>query len=113
MALLSIKDFMTAPVITADPDDPVEGLVKVMDKHNIGSIVIKKGGKVLGIVTERDVMRRACAKDKSIAGTPAKDIMTKDVVTLPPEATIVELSNTMHKHYFRHVLIVAKGRLMG
>lgn len=113
MALLTVKDFMSSPVVTAEPEERVELLVKAMDKHNIGSVVIQRKGRVLGIVTERDIMRRACARDRSISETRAQDIMSSEVISISPEASILELSNTMHKHYFRHVLVVARDKLLG
>lgn len=107
-----IKD--TKPIY-AHPSEALEVIVKRMAIHNIGSIpVVDNNMKIVGILTERDVVRLLADKGPSILQEKAENIMTRNVITANPEDPIPMLAYKMIEHGIRHLPIVDhEGRLLG
>ncbi|MFT4082049.1 MAG: CBS domain-containing protein [Nocardioides sp.] len=100
-------------VVTIAPDEPVRALVALLDEHRIGACVVSNdGADVVGIVSERDVVRRLNG-DGDVLGSTVASIMTATVATCTPEATVDELMATMTEHRIRHVPVLVEGRLTG
>lgn len=104
---------MSQPVITAEPGDTVTVVAKLMDKHNIGSIVIVDKQKIHGIVTERDIIRKVIAQDKDPHFVKASDVMTANVRTADIDASIMEIAANMKKHTMRRIVVVKEGAPVG
>ncbi|MCG5212534.1 CBS domain-containing protein [Streptosporangium sp. KLBMP 9127] len=101
-------------VATVRPDATVTELLAVLAERNIGAVVVSGDGAViLGIVSERDVVRRLNEHGAEILGAPVSSIMTSEVRTCPPDANVDDLRLTMTTHRIRHVPVVADGRLAG
>lgn len=96
------------------PDDLVSVAIKTMSDMNIGSVVILDGDKkVLGIVTERDLMRRLLSVGLNPAKTPLSKIMTSDVKTASADDQVIDWLRQMSNERFRHLPVVdADGRLI-
>jgi CBS domain-containing protein len=100
-------------VFTISPDATVRELVAALGAHNVGALIVSTDGvTVQGIVSERDVVRRL-RDDESVLGRPVSEIMTTEVQTCTPEATVNELMQTMTTRRFRHLPVVRDGRLVG
>lgn len=109
-----VKDVMSSPVITIDEDAPVNRAATLMDKHDLGSVVvIDKKGKPLGILTERDLVARVLAKNVTPASIKAKEAMTSPLITIEPDASINEAAKRMRKLNVRRLGVVYKGLLAG
>ena len=104
---------MSKPVITVKKDDFVFDTVKLMDKHNIGVVAVVSGGEPVGIVTERDILRRVVCKEIDIHNTKVGEIMTGKVVTVNHDASLLEVTRLMSENNFRRILVVKKRKLVG
>lgn len=108
---MKIKDrieFKTkSPVITFSPDDMVISAVKVMSEKNFGaSVIIDKARKPVGIITERDFMRRLLAKGLDPNKTAISEIMTRDLKLASEDDLVVEWLRIMSNERFRHLPII-------
>ncbi|MDF5755894.1 CBS domain-containing protein [Spongiactinospora sp. TRM90649] len=101
-------------VATVPPGATVRDLLEVLAERNIGAVVVSEDGStIVGIVSERDVVRRLNERGAEILGAPVSSIMTTEVRTCAPDANVDELRQTMTTHRIRHVPVVSDGRLAG
>ncbi|WP_067177517.1 CBS domain-containing protein [Microtetraspora niveoalba] len=101
-------------VATVRPDATVTQLLAVLAERNIGAVVVSEdGATIIGIVSERDVVRRLADRGASVLDLPVSAIMTSEVHTCSPEANVDELRRTMTNHRVRHVPVTREGRLAG
>jgi len=100
-------------VITIAPDATVRDLVALLAQHNVGALIVSGDGEAVdGIVSERDVVRKLHDGEGVLDG-PVSAIMTAQVRTCEPEATVDSLMVLMTEHRIRHVPVVTDGRLVG
>lgn len=101
-------------VFTILPTATVSAAIKVMAEKRIGSLVVTGAGeRVVGIVSERDVVRMFAAHGAAALDMPLTDAMTRKVVTCTGSDTIGDLMEQMTAGKFRHVPVVEDGRLAG
>ncbi|WP_433255931.1 CBS domain-containing protein [Streptosporangium sp. CA-135522] len=101
-------------VATVHPEATVTELLAILAEHNIGAAVVSEdGSEIVGIVSERDVVRRLNDRGADVLAAPVSSIMTTEVRTCPPNADVDDLRQTMTTHRIRHVPVVADGRLTG
>jgi CBS domain-containing protein len=109
-----VKDVMTSPVVTVDEDAPSNKIAKLMDENNLGCVIITSNAKKpVGIITERDLVKRVLSKNVVPDTIKAKGIMTSPLVTIEPEATISEAARRMSRLDIRRLGVVYKGNLVG
>lgn len=102
------------PVQSVAPETSVLDAAKRMNDAHVGSLVVLDAkGALLGIFTERDVLRRVVAESKDPERTSVADVMTRKVHTAPPEAPLDDLRTLMREKRIRHVPIVSDGKLAG
>jgi CBS domain-containing protein len=111
--VIKIEDWMTKRVLTLKKTDTVYKAVKMMDSHNIGVIPVDDNGRPIGIITERDIIRRAVAAELPLKTTKVEQIMTKNPVTVNSTSSILEVAKLMSKNNFRRVIVVKKGKIAG
>ncbi len=107
-----VEEIMTRHVATAKPEDHLVTAAKTMLERKIGCVVVVDQEKVVGIVTESDMVRCA-ANGHDPNRTLVKDIMKSPPVTCNPEAPIEEAYAHMRRNQIRHLPIVDKGVLVG
>ncbi|WP_460748888.1 CBS domain-containing protein [Myceligenerans cantabricum] len=101
-------------MVTISGDRSVRELLAVLAEHRIGALVVSDDGVgVDGIVSERDVVRRLHADGDGVLDATVADIMTSDVHTCGPEATLDELMPLMTERRIRHVPVLVDSRLTG
>jgi len=101
-------------VVTISPDRTLRDLVALLAEHGIGALVVSADGDgVDGIVSERDVVRRLDAGGADVLDEPVSAIMTTEVFTCEPEATVDELMAVMTERRIRHVPVLLDGRIAG
>lgn len=101
-------------VATIEPDAKVRGLLALLAEHNIGAVVVSSDGKaIVGIASERDVVRRLNERGADLLDAPVSDIMTVTVRTCEPGDNVEDLRATMTEHRIRHVPVVSDGELAG
>ena len=101
------------PILTVSADLPVSKLAYMMDKRNTGSALIEEYGKPVGIITERDILRRVVAQGKNPYVTSAKEIMSTTLYKIDHEASVVDASSMMDENNIRRLLVTEQGRIIG
>ncbi|HKY95408.1 MAG TPA: CBS domain-containing protein [Kiloniellales bacterium] len=100
-------------VVTAPPTLGVTDALAILNEKRIGSILIMESGAIVGILSERDVVRALAKSGPACLEGPVSAMMTRKVVTCSPQQSIAEVMQIMTEGRFRHVPVVAGGRLAG
>ncbi len=101
-------------VFSIGPNASVLDAALLMNEHRIGGLVVLRSAKVIGIITERDVLRRVVAQRHDSAAVFVKDVMTKDVCVCKKEVTTEEARGIFNSKRIRHLPVVnEQGRLEG
>ena len=108
----TIADIMSSPVVTAEPTESISVAAARMHEHGVGSVVVVDGGRPVGILTERDLVRLAAA-GADVPGTEVADWMTAEPFTLGPGVEVVEAWNKLSEKEYRHIPVVEDGALVG
>jgi CBS domain-containing protein len=112
--MINLKEWMSHKIISCSEEDFVFDAVKKMAKHSIGCLIVEDSDRVqAGILTERDVMLKLVAKDKNPKYIRVKEIMTKDVITISYDSSLLELSQTMKKYKLRRIPVTKDGIIIG
>jgi CBS domain-containing protein len=102
-----------AGVLTVSPETLVSDLISGLVTRNVGAMVVVGQDGLVGIVSERDVVRMLHEHGAGALTRPVADIMTSQVITCSPEDSVDSLSGLMTTHRVRHVPVVENGRLAG
>ncbi len=109
-----VCDFMSAPVVTCRATTPVNDIARILSVQKISSVVVtSRSGKLLGLVTERNLINKVLALDSNPGLVYAEDIMEKSLPTLPPDAYFYQALLTMIKSQGKYVLVVEQGQPIG
>lgn len=109
-----VKDVMTSPVITIDEEDTVQEAAQLMDKNDVGCIiVVGKDGKATGIITERDMITRVLSKNTLPSKVKARKVMTSPLLTINPEENLTDAARKMSRLNVRRLGVMYKGNLAG
>jgi CBS domain-containing protein len=102
-------------VVTITPDATAQEAARRMNEHRIGSLVVveAKGGRIVGILSERDILTRLVAAERDPRTTRVRDIMTQEVATCTVDTPIDDLRNLMRSRRIRHVPVVDETGLCG
>jgi CBS domain-containing protein len=100
-------------VATITPQTSVGGLLNELALHNIGAMVVVSPEGVLGIVSERDIVRKLHEHGADLLRRPVSEIMTTTVATCAPGDSVDSLSALMTRNRVRHVPVIDGGRLAG
>jgi len=100
-------------VLEIEADASVFAAVKQMVEANIGSLLVTEGGKITGIVTERDYLRRVTLHDRTDKDTAVREIMSSPLIVATPETPIDECMALMTDRRIRHVPVVDGGEVIG
>lgn len=99
-------------VVTIPSDSTVNELLALLDEHRIGAVVVSDDGQgVVGIVSERDIVRHLHVTGAEILDGPVSAIMTHEVFTCTHDLQVADLEHTMTERRIRHVPVVEGGRL--
>jgi CBS domain-containing protein len=127
-----VKDLMTTQVVTVGPATPFKDLVARLAEHRVSALpVVDDAGRVLGVVSEADLLlkeefpdpdqdmplfwtsRRRLEREKA-AGSTARDLMSVALVSISPDATVVEAARRMHRANIKRLPVIGEGgRLVG
>ncbi|WP_285509530.1 CBS domain-containing protein [Actinokineospora sp. NBRC 105648] len=100
-------------VTTIDPGTTVAGLVALLAERNVGALVVIDGAAVVGIVSERDVVRELGARGPDLLNATVAEIMTTAVLSARPDDSVDSLAATMTERRIRHLPVVVDGSLVG
>ncbi|HYS11281.1 MAG TPA: CBS domain-containing protein [Myxococcales bacterium] len=107
-----IERHVTNALVALDALTPCREAAKVMRDKKIGSVAVSEGGRVVGIVTERDLVARVLAAGDNGA-MPIGEAMRTDLPNVEPTASVAETAELMRTHYTRHLLVEERGRVVG
>ena len=115
MTVLSLKveDAMTEDVVTIDADVSVKKAVDLMNKHEIGCLIVTRNAKAVGIVTERDMLSRVLGMSRNSEKTKVSEIMTSPLVVADPGMDLEEAARLMFKMKVKKLPVVSEGNLLG
>jgi len=91
----------------------VAAAADALNQHKVGSVLVMEGGKLLGIFTERDILRRVVGERRDPANTKVGDVMTKDLVVMRPSASVVDAMRVISEKRIRHIPVVEGGAVVG
>jgi len=112
MALL-VRHAMTEAPTTARPDLNAADAAGMMRSHDVGVIPIAEEGKLLGLVTDRDLVVRVLAERKDPTAVALRDIMTRSAVTVTPDTELADARDVMAKHQVRRLPVMKGEELVG
>lgn len=110
---MKLKEIMTRDVVKASVNSTVFDAAKLMDKSNIGSLIIVEDGNDVGIITERDILKKIAAKGKDPKTTLVREIMSHPLITMDPEKSVEEANELMAQKKMRRIPIELNGRIIG
>ena len=109
---MKIRDVMTPNPRTVSPDDTVQAAARIMQTEDTGAVPVVTDGRVLAVVTDRDIVVRVVAEGGSFS-SPVRSIASKDVVCATPDMSTREASDLMSEHQIRRLPVVENNRLVG
>ena len=109
---MKVSEVMTPAAVTDRPDDTLAEAARKMWEQQTGSLVVTDGDELIGIVTERDVLK-AVATGVPLEDTRVSDAMTKEVVTAHPGMSLREAAGIMTDKWIRHLPVLDRGALVG
>jgi CBS domain-containing protein len=109
----SVKDAMTADVKTAAPSQSLTDVARLMKQEDVGSVPVVDGERLVGVVTDRDIVVRGIADGSDPHAIKAGDIASRDVVTVRPDDDLDAALRLMAQHQVRRLPVVDDGQLVG
>jgi len=111
--VLDILAMKGKQVQTIEPGATALDAIRKMNQHKIGALLVMQNGKVSGIFTERDVLRRVVGLERSPAEMKVSEVMTADVICVQPETDLDEVSTIMQQKKIRHLPVCTDDRVEG
>lgn len=108
-----VREIMSSPVITVDQNQSVVEAAELMEKGDVGAVIVMEEGKPIGILTEHDIVIRVVAKGLNPMGVKAKEAMSTPLRTVEPEVGITDAARIMNRYKIRRLGVVYKGELVG
>lgn len=99
--------------ISAEPQQTVLEVARLMVEHNIGAVPVLQNGQLVGIFSERDLMSRVVVKGRDPGNTPVSQVMTEDPLTVGPKDALETCMTLMRRHGFRHLPVCSGKELVG
>jgi len=110
---MKVREVMTQRPATCSPTDTCAQAATLMKQHDCGSAPVVEGGKLVGIVTDRDIVVRAVAAGKDPKTLRVAEIMSADPVTVSPDDDVSKAAKVMADRQVRRVPVVENGTLVG
>jgi len=108
----TLAEICTPNFITVAPEDTLGEVAERMSAQNVGAVVVKDFGRLIGVLTERDMLRAMAARVHT-SDARVRQWMTEDPITAPPDTTFEEASKIMLDKGFRHLPVVDGDTILG
>lgn len=113
-SVLRCSEIMTKNVTTCGPDTAIRDVADMMDDDNVGSIPVLDNGRLVGIVTDRDIVCRVIAEGLDSRTTKAREVMSEEIITCTADDSLIDAIRKMGEHQIRRIPICdLNGRLRG
>ncbi len=109
---MRVKEIMHN-VTKVSSDTNISEAAGIMDKKVIGSVLVEENNKVIGIMTERDILRKIVAKGRNPDELTVKDIMSQPIITSDANEDIAEASRKISQHKIRRLIITENNKIVG
>jgi len=110
--MTAIRRQVTRELVTLDASEPLRHAARLMEEHRIGSVAVRDEGRVVGLVTERDLMRTVCLLGSS-PDRPIRDAVRAGLPRVEPGTSEAEAASLMRDHTTRHLLVEEHGEVIG
>ncbi len=104
---------MTRKIICVNENDPVLNATQKMKDADVGSVIVNSNKRLVGIVTDRDIVLRSSAMGVSPASMTCGEVMSTSVVTAEPDMEIDEVASLMSNNQIRRIPVAESGRVVG
>jgi CBS domain-containing protein len=111
--IVIVRDVMSKEVRVVRPDTTMKEVVATMNKFSIGSIIVVQSGRLVGIITERDILTRQVEPCLATETLTARHVMTSPVVTINENASIEEAAQLMARKKAKRLPVMSDGKLVG
>lgn len=108
----AVKEIMETDCVTVTLQDNIYEIALKMKQHDIGFVPVVEGRKLIGVVTDRDLVIRGYA-EKHSGSTAVKEVMTDNTATITPDTTVEDAAKLMAKEQIRRLPVVENGELVG
>ncbi len=108
-----VKNIMTREVITIDTDRNIVDAAKLMTSNQISSLIVEKNHDAVGIISERDFVRKVCSKDLRSSEVLVSEIMSNISITAEPDTPLEVAVQRMINHRIRRLPVLEKGKIVG
>jgi CBS domain-containing protein len=108
-----VGDVMTTRPRAVTPGTPLNEVAQLMQADDVGAVPLVEGDRLVGIVTDRDIVVRAIAKDKDPRGMPAAEVSSQELVTVSPDDDLSDALELMARHQVRRLAVTEDERLVG
>jgi CBS domain-containing protein len=109
-----VREVMTDRPRCVTPETPVSEVARLMKSEDVGSLPILDGDRLIGIVTDRDIVLQAVAEEKDPRGMPVREVASQDLVTVGQDEDLSEALNRMASNQVRRIPVVDEDdRLVG
>jgi CBS domain-containing protein len=108
----TLADIVKPTFITVAPEDTLGEVAERMNSQNVGSVIVKDHGRLIGILTERDMLRAMAARVHT-SDARVRQFMTPDPITAPPDMDLDAAQQVMLDHGFRHLPVVDGSNVLG
>ena len=112
-AVSNLLDSKGRDVLTVDPDTSVREAIEKMEDISAGTVVVMEGGAVVGMVSERDVIRKVVLQGQKIDKVKVREIMSMDLTTITPETLLDDCMQLITEKRIRHLPVLCNGSLCG
>jgi CBS domain-containing protein len=109
----NVADVMTTRPRCASPDTPLQEVAQIMEAEDVGAVPLIEGERLVGMITDRDIVIRAIAKGKDTSGMPARAVASQELVTVSPDQDLSDVLQLMAQHKVRRLPVVEGDRLVG
>ena len=111
--MIPVKLVMRKEILSINVKTPVWKAAKLMEDRNVGSLLIKRGGSNVGILTETDIVQKVVAAGLDPATTQVGDVMSTPLITIEAKESVVDADELMERQHIRHLVVTERGKVVG
>lgn len=111
--MIAIRQLMTPKLITVEAGTSAIDAAKLMRTHQIGSVFVERDHRIVGIVTETDIVRKVVAGDRMPYFVSVDQVMSSPVIGIEEHRPITEAADLMEEHRARHLAVTKAGQIVG
>ena len=111
--MITVDRLMTRRVVSVAAGSSAIDAAKIMTNHKIGSVFVREQDRIVGIVTEPDIIRKVVGVDGVPYGIPVEDIMSSPVIGIDGRRSVTDAADLMERHGLRHLAILKDNSIVG